>query len=135
MKIYTRSGDAGQTGLFGGGRVSKDDPRVAAYGDVDELNAALGVARATGLGPLDDPCRVLQDQLFTVGGVLATHRGTQADAHIPTTTRTGSRPWNPPSTPWRRSWSPSGTSSSPVERRAALPFTWPAPCVAAPSAR
>src|SRR5262249_60478082 len=83
MKIYTRSGDAGQTGLFGGGRVPKDDARVAAYGEVDELNASLGVARATGLGALDDPCRVLQDQLLTVGAVLATPRGTPADAHIP----------------------------------------------------
>ena len=47
MKIYTRTGDAGETGLFGGGRVPKDHPRVAAYGDVDELNSAIGVARAT----------------------------------------------------------------------------------------
>ena len=47
MKIYTRTGDEGETGLFGGGRVPKDHPRVSAYGDVDELNAALGVARAT----------------------------------------------------------------------------------------
>ncbi|HEU5218289.1 MAG TPA: ATP:cob(I)alamin adenosyltransferase, partial [Gemmatimonadales bacterium] len=46
MRIYTRTGDEGETGLFGGGRVSKDDPRVAAYGDVDELNSAIGVARA-----------------------------------------------------------------------------------------
>ena len=46
MKIYTRTGDTGQTGLFGGGRVAKDDPRVAADGEVDELNAAIGVARA-----------------------------------------------------------------------------------------
>jgi len=80
MKIYTRTGDAGQTGLFGGGRVPKDDARVAAYGEVDELNAALGVARAAGL---DEPCRVLQEQLFTVGAVLATPRETKADAHIP----------------------------------------------------
>ena len=83
MKIYTRTGDAGQTGLFGGGRVPKDDARVAAYGEVDELNAALGVARAAGLGALDEPCRVLQEQLFTVGAVLATPRETKADAHIP----------------------------------------------------
>ena len=47
MKIYTKTGDAGDTGLFGGGRVPKDHPRVAAYGDVDELNSAIGVARAT----------------------------------------------------------------------------------------
>jgi len=83
MKIYTRTGDAGQTGLFGGGRVNKDDPRVAAYGEVDELNASLGVARAAGLGELDPWCQDLQDQLFTVGAVLATPRGTKASAHIP----------------------------------------------------
>src|SRR6185369_4924264 len=83
MKIYTRTGDAGQTGLFGGGRVAKDDPRVAAYGEVDELNASIGVARAAGLGGLDPWCQDLQDQLFTVGAVLATPRGTKADAHIP----------------------------------------------------
>jgi len=46
MKIYTKTGDAGDTGLFGGGRVQKDDPRVESYGDVDELNAVLGMARA-----------------------------------------------------------------------------------------
>ena len=47
VKIYTRTGDTGETALFGGGRVPKDHPRVAAYGDVDELNSAIGVARAT----------------------------------------------------------------------------------------
>jgi cob(I)alamin adenosyltransferase len=83
MKIYTRTGDAGQTGLFGGGRVPKDDARVAAYGEVDELNAAMGVARAAGVGALDEQCRELQDRLFTVGAVLATPRDTKADAHIP----------------------------------------------------
>ena len=83
MKIYTRTGDTGQTGLFGGGRVAKDDPRVGAYGEVDELNAVMGVARAAGLGGLDAWCQDLQDQLFTVGAVLATPRGTRADAHIP----------------------------------------------------
>ena len=44
MKIYTRAGDEGATALFGGGKVGKDHPRVEAYGDVDELNAALGLA-------------------------------------------------------------------------------------------
>jgi cob(I)alamin adenosyltransferase len=83
MKIYTRSGDRGETGLFGGGRVPKDDVRVAAYGEVDELNAALGLARAAGVGALDALCQRLQDELFTVGAVLATPRGTKADAHIP----------------------------------------------------
>jgi len=83
MKIYTRTGDAGQTGLFGGGRVAKDDARVAAYGEVDELNATLGVARAAGLGTLDPWCQELQEELFTLGAMLATPRGTRADAHIP----------------------------------------------------
>ncbi|HSU38489.1 MAG TPA: ATP:cob(I)alamin adenosyltransferase, partial [Polyangiaceae bacterium] len=47
MKIYTRTGDAGMTGLFGGGRVDKDAARVEAYGSVDELNACIGAVRAT----------------------------------------------------------------------------------------
>ncbi|MGA0873233.1 MAG: ATP:cob(I)alamin adenosyltransferase, partial [Phycisphaerales bacterium] len=46
MKLYTRSGDDGTTGLFGGGRVGKDQPRIADYGTVDELNACLGLAAA-----------------------------------------------------------------------------------------
>ncbi len=83
MKIYTKTGDAGDTGLFGGGRVPKDDPRVAAYGDVDELNASLGVARAEGLGAMDALAQSLQDQLFTVGSVLATPEGTKAAKTIP----------------------------------------------------
>ena len=48
MKIYTKTGDSGDTSLFDGTRVSKTDPRVAAYGDVDELQACLGVVRAAG---------------------------------------------------------------------------------------
>jgi cob(I)alamin adenosyltransferase len=83
VKIYTKTGDAGETGLFGGGRVGKDNPRVDAYGEVDELNATLGVARAAGVGALDGMCQQLQDQLFTVGAVLATPQGSKADAHIP----------------------------------------------------
>jgi cob(I)alamin adenosyltransferase len=47
MRIYTKTGDGGETSLFGGGRVPKHDPRVAAYGDVDELNSAIGLALAT----------------------------------------------------------------------------------------
>ena len=50
MKIYTKTGDGGDTGLFGGGRVPKDHGRVAAYGDVDELNSSIGVARAANPG-------------------------------------------------------------------------------------
>lgn len=72
MKIYTRTGDAGETGLFGGQRVRKDDLRVQAYGTVDECNAALGVARAAGPDPaLDAVLAVVQNQLFVVGADLA----------------------------------------------------------------
>ena len=73
VKIYTRTGDAGDTGLFGGGRVPKDDPRVEAYGDVDELNAALGMARAVELMPrIDEVLVPVQRDLFAIGALLAT---------------------------------------------------------------
>jgi cob(I)alamin adenosyltransferase len=72
MKIYTRTGDDGTTGLFGGARVRKDDPRVEAYGTVDELNACLGVVRAAGLPPeLDALLGRLQEDLFVLGAELA----------------------------------------------------------------
>ena len=73
MRIYTKTGDAGETGLFGGGRVLKSDPRVSAYGAVDELNAAVGFALA--LDPQDLARPVLeqvQRDLFTLGAELAT---------------------------------------------------------------
>ena len=73
MKIYTRTGDAGETGLFGGGRVSKADRRVAAYGDVDELNSSIGVARAALPAMLfDAELEAIQRDLFSIGGHLAT---------------------------------------------------------------
>ena len=73
MKIYTRTGDQGETGLFGGGRVKKSDPRVSACGDVDELNSAIGVARASPPEALfDDLLTAIQRDLFSLGGHLAT---------------------------------------------------------------
>ena len=73
MKIYTRTGDAGDTGLFGGGRVPKDDDRVEAYGDVDELNAAIGLARALESMPrVDEVLVAVQRDLFGLGALLAT---------------------------------------------------------------
>jgi len=73
MKIYTKTGDAGETGLFAGGRVRKDDVRIEAYGTVDELNAALGVARAERLPPqIDQTLEQVQRDLFSVGAELAT---------------------------------------------------------------
>jgi cob(I)alamin adenosyltransferase len=70
VKIYTKTGDAGETSLFGGARVPKDDPRVRAYGEVDELNAALGLAMA--LEPSDSVLVTIQRDLFTIGAELAT---------------------------------------------------------------
>jgi len=73
VKIYTRTGDAGDTGLFGGGRVAKDDPRVEAYGDVDELNAVLGMVRAVEQMPrIDEVLVPVQRDLFAIGALLAT---------------------------------------------------------------
>lgn len=83
MKIYTKTGDGGATSLFGGGRVGKDDARVEAYGQVDELNSVLGLARSEGLGKMDALAQSLQDQLFTVGSILATPKDSKAAAHIP----------------------------------------------------
>jgi cob(I)alamin adenosyltransferase len=73
VKIYTRTGDTGETALFGGGRVSKDHPRTSAYGDVDELNSAIGMARATAPAELfDELLDGIQRDLFAIGGRLAT---------------------------------------------------------------
>jgi cob(I)alamin adenosyltransferase len=73
VKIYTRTGDSGETGLFGGGRVSKHHHRVAAYGDVDELNSLLGVVRATEPAGFHDALlESIQRDLFAIGGHLAT---------------------------------------------------------------
>lgn len=73
MKIYTRGGDTGETVLIGGVRVPKDDPRVAAYGVVDELSSAIGLALALDADVrLDaDRLRAVQEDLFTVGARLA----------------------------------------------------------------
>jgi cob(I)alamin adenosyltransferase len=72
MKLYTKTGDDGTTGLFGGARVAKASRRVEAYGTVDETNAALGVARATQLdAAIDRVVAQLQEDLFTMGAELA----------------------------------------------------------------
>jgi cob(I)alamin adenosyltransferase len=79
MKIYTRTGDDGTTGLFGGGRRSKADIRVEAYGTIDETNAAIGVARAAGLPrSIDGVLAEVQSDLFTVGAELGCVPGEEA---------------------------------------------------------
>lgn len=73
MKIYTRTGDSGDTGLFGGGRVPKHHVRVQAYGDVDELNSFIGLVRATLPVEFEDALlESIQRDLFSIGGHLAT---------------------------------------------------------------
>lgn len=72
VKIYTKTGDRGETSLFDGTRVLKHDPRVAAYGDVDELQAAIGVSAASGLDrELGEMAVALQRDLFALGARLA----------------------------------------------------------------
>jgi cob(I)alamin adenosyltransferase len=72
VKIYTKTGDEGITGLLGNRRVPKDDIRIEAYGTVDELNAVMGLARAHGLDPAADGLAAqLQNELFAVGSALA----------------------------------------------------------------
>src|SRR6188508_1123451 len=84
MKIYTKTGDDGATGLFGGERVQKNDPRVDAYGSVDETNALLGVARAAQLTPaLDAILERVQAQLFVLVAELATPASHRPRLNLP----------------------------------------------------
>ncbi len=72
MKIYTKTGDGGETGLIGGDRVAKDHVRIEAYGTVDELNAQIGAARAAGVSEtLDGQLAEIQNELFVLGSQLA----------------------------------------------------------------
>lgn len=83
MKIYTRTGDKGDTGLFGGGRVDKDHPRVDTYGDVDELNASIGVARARNVDSrIDEILNGVQRDLFSIGALLATPDREKMQEHL-----------------------------------------------------
>lgn len=94
MKIYTKTGDAGETGLLGGRRVRKDDLRIEAYGTVDELNAFLGLARCEALpAEVATTLERVQNELFAVGAELATTNPAKrrpefiAEAHIETLER------------------------------------------------
>lgn len=81
MKIYTRTGDDGTTSLYGGSRLSKGDPRVGAYGTIDETNSVLGLARAYGLpADVDEVLEAVQRDLFVLGAELAS--GHNADAKL-----------------------------------------------------
>ncbi len=81
MKIYTKTGDTGETSLFGGTRVSKDVLRIEAYGTVDELNSILGVCRSFNTAQeIDSILQQIQDTLFTLGADLATPFSVQSQA-------------------------------------------------------
>ena len=78
MKIYTKTGDAGTTSLFGGQRLLKSDLRIDAYGTVDELNAYMGLLRDQGVNSGRSEILVeIQDRLFTIGSILATEPGNE----------------------------------------------------------
>lgn len=85
MKIYTRTGDKGDTSLFGGSRIAKDDPRIEAYGSIDELNSSIGMARANWpSSPIDAELHHVQSDLFEIGAYLAapgTDRFRSVNAH------------------------------------------------------
>jgi cob(I)alamin adenosyltransferase len=90
MKIYTRTGDDGSTGLIGGGRVRKCDPRLECYGTIDELNAALGLAVTAGVSDggrtdaeLLSRLAAVQNDLFVVGSHLATPDESPHKASLP----------------------------------------------------
>lgn len=77
MKIYTKTGDGGQTSLANGQRVSKDDVRIEAYGTADELNAFVGLLRSQlASGTDDDRLEWIQNKLFNIGAALAQAEGT-----------------------------------------------------------
>lgn len=83
-KVYTRTGDAGTTGLGDGQRVPKESPRVEAYGSVDELGAHLGTARASGLvDDLDAPVARIQNELFDLGSDLCVPEASKETMPVP----------------------------------------------------
>ncbi|PTM14070.1 MAG: cob(I)yrinic acid a,c-diamide adenosyltransferase [Bacteroidetes bacterium] len=89
MKIYTKTGDEGETGLFGGQRVAKDDRRLAAYGTLDELNAFVGLLRdGQSEEAVRDTLFQIQNRLFSLGAYLATPAKAAAPAPVPDVTDT-----------------------------------------------
>jgi len=83
MKIYTKTGDTGLTGLIGGLRVSKADPRIDCYGTVDELNAAIGLAGVGATEPIASALARIQNELFVIGSHLAVVAGTRHAEALP----------------------------------------------------
>ncbi len=138
MKIYTKTGDAGETGLYGAERVVKAHPRVEAYGTVDEANSAIGLARS--LLPkeqvdLQDLLERIQNALFDLGADLATRTGSpyekniaRMDAEDVEALERAIDRLSEESPPFKGFILPGGTRRRP-------PSTWPAPWCDGPSAR
>ena len=82
-KIYTKTGDDGTTGLFGGGRVPKNSARIAAYGDVDELNSFVGFCRVIAPESMKALLKRIQEDLFVIGADLATPLETRSNYEVP----------------------------------------------------
>lgn len=115
VKIYTKTGDGGKTSLLGGVRVSKADPRVEAYGAVDETNAAIGAARAAGVpSDVDAALLWIQRDLFALGAALA-------DARTDPTKRDPKMQLGPADIARLESWIDEGDASLPPLRRFILP--------------
>lgn len=83
MKIYTKTGDDGTTGLIGGDRVRKSDARLECYGTIDELNAHLGLAAVTSQPSQQELLRQVQNDLFVIGSHLATPEESKHKASLP----------------------------------------------------
>lgn len=79
MRIYTKGGDNGETGLIGGSRVSKDDMRICAIGEIDELNASLGILQTYKKTPI---LQTIQNDLFNIGAELAGGKSTISESHV-----------------------------------------------------
>lgn len=75
MKIYTKTGDQGETGLFGGKRISKADLKIDTYGTVDELNSHIGLVKDVCVNEQVENLKQIQEELFTIGALLATPAG------------------------------------------------------------
>ena len=102
MKIYTRSGDDGSTGLFAGSRVLKSDLRVDAFGSVDEANASIGLARTARLPPdMDAVLAQVQSDLFTIGAELACAPGRETSSTSSWWTKQTPSGWSMPLMPQR----------------------------------
>src|SRR5580658_3992252 len=83
MKIYTKTGDDGATGLIGGKRVRKDDPRIECIGAIDELNASLGLAAAAAdTSAMITKLQAVQNELFGIGSQIATPPGTALPSNL-----------------------------------------------------